>query len=312
MLNRGNYRNWIFETDGAKQSFEKSLFESCERAEWVLHAYCVMGNHYHLALETPEPNLSEGMRLMQSVFSIRFNKFRKEKGHIFQGRFKSIVIEDRQRLGWLCHYIHLNPVRAGICGVDGLRFMEFSSYHHLWNKRKRPSFLNLEVCLDSAGELKDTPAGRRKYAEYLSWLVEDEPRQKAMLFDKMSKGWAMGTKGFKAALLEDEKNLKACMKLGVSEAKEMREVVWDAKLEACLSALNIDFNDYTAFKKSESWKIAVAGYMRQKLLCRNGWLAERLGMGSEYAVSRYVSELFSGKRREAKQLYKTIIAKVKD
>jgi putative transposase len=252
------------------------------------------------------------MRLMQSVFSIRFNKFRKEKGHIFQGRFKSIVIEDRERLGWLCHYIHLNPVRAGICGVEGLRFLEFSSYHHLWNKRKRPSFMSLESCLESAGELKDTPAGRRKYAEYLSWLVEDEPRQKAMLFDKMSKGWAMGTKRFKAALLEDEKSLKACMKLGVSEAKEMREVVWDTKLEVCLAALNIDISDCAAFKKSESWKIAVAGYMKQQQLCRNGWLSDRLSMGNEYAVSRYVSEMFSGQRMEAKKLYDTIITKVKD
>ncbi len=74
MLNRGSYRKWIFEDDGAKMSFEKALFETWERAGWVLHAYCVMDNHFHLALETPEPNLSEGMRLLQSVFSIRFNK----------------------------------------------------------------------------------------------------------------------------------------------------------------------------------------------------------------------------------------------
>ena len=76
VLNRGNYRSWIFEDDGVKKSFEKSLFETCQKTGWILHAYCVMGNHYHLALETPEPNLSEGMRFLQSIFAIRFNKFR--------------------------------------------------------------------------------------------------------------------------------------------------------------------------------------------------------------------------------------------
>ena len=75
ILNRGNYRSWIFESEGAKKSFEKTLFEACEYAGWKLHAFVVMGNHYHLALETPEPNLSEGMRWLQSVFAMRFNRF---------------------------------------------------------------------------------------------------------------------------------------------------------------------------------------------------------------------------------------------
>lgn len=205
VLNRGNYRQWIFESDGAKASFEKSLFETCERAGWVLHAYCVMGNHFHPALETPEPNLSEGMRLLQSVFSVQFSKYRGEKGHIFQGRFKSIVVEDLERMGWLCYYIHLNPVRAGVCRVDGLASLGFCSYRHLWRKRGWPSFLDLETCLRAAGGLKDSSAGRRKYAEYLEWLAEGEPHQKALNFEGMSKGWAMGSDEFKGALLEDEK-----------------------------------------------------------------------------------------------------------
>ena len=60
VINRGNYRKWIFAEEGAKAAFERALFESCERAGWVLHAFCIMGNHYHLALETPRGNLSEG------------------------------------------------------------------------------------------------------------------------------------------------------------------------------------------------------------------------------------------------------------
>ena len=81
VLNRGNYRQWIFREEGAKLAFEATLFEACERAGWVLHAFCVMDNHYHLAVETPRGNLTEGMRWLQSVYATRFNRFRKESGH---------------------------------------------------------------------------------------------------------------------------------------------------------------------------------------------------------------------------------------
>jgi putative transposase len=113
---RGNYRNWIFEDEGSKDSFQKCLFEACESAGWILHAYCIMGNQYHLALETPEPNLSVGMKWLQGVFATRYNRLRKERGALFQGRFKSILLEE-DRLGALCSYIHLNPVRARISAL---------------------------------------------------------------------------------------------------------------------------------------------------------------------------------------------------
>lgn len=311
VLNRGNDHHWIFEEDEAKRSFENSLFEACERAGWVLHAYCVMGNHFHLALETPQPNLSEGMRLLQSIFSIRLNRLRKERGHIFQGRFKSIVVEDLDQLSWLCHYIHLNPVRAGICGVEELRSLDYCSYRHLWDKRKRPQFLDLGTCLQGAGGLKDTSAGRQKYAQYLARLAEDEPRQKAMLFDRMSSGWAMGSKEFKEALLGDEKNMRACIELRMSDAREMRELVWEKSLATCAARLDIDLNALGSERKAADWKVAIAGFLKQKMLCRNGWIAEKLDMGTEYGVSRYVTEMLSGKRATAKKLYDTLITKSK-
>ncbi|MGH9818223.1 MAG: transposase, partial [Candidatus Acidiferrales bacterium] len=127
VLNRGNYRGWVFKSEGAKQGFEKALFEACGRFGWVLHAFCIMGNHFHLAMETPRGNLSEGMRWLQATFASRFNRLRKESGRLFQGRFKSLAVEDLQRLSWLCHYIHLNPVRAKICRVEQLRDQRWSS-----------------------------------------------------------------------------------------------------------------------------------------------------------------------------------------
>ena len=106
VINRGNYRSRIFESEGARKSFVGTLRECCEAQGWCLHAWCLMSNHYHLLLETPEPNLVDGMRWLQSVFANRFNRFRKENGHVFQGRYKSIVLEDAA-MGPVAHYIHL-------------------------------------------------------------------------------------------------------------------------------------------------------------------------------------------------------------
>ena len=311
VINRGNYRSWVFESEGAKKSFQKALFEACERAGWKLHAYAIMGNHYHLAVETPEPNLSEGMRWLQSVFALRFNRFRREHGALFQGRFKAIVVEDYEQLGWLCHYIHLNPVRAKVCEVAELKALEYSSYWLLRKRRLRPKFLSFEACLEGAGGLADGSYGWKKYEQYLEWLSEDEPRMKSMKFDQMSKGWAMGSKEFKIALLDDEKRLSASIELGDSDAREARELAWEKSLLECLRIVGRAAGDSVAGRKSEDWKVAVAGYMKLKRLCRNGWLAERLGMGSESGVSRYVSQMQSGERKGAKETFDRIIAKIK-
>jgi REP element-mobilizing transposase RayT len=107
--------NPIFEDEGAKRAFKTTLFEACVRSRWRLHAFAIMSNHYHLALETPEPNLTDGVRWLQSTFANRFNRFRRQSGHLFQGSFKSLIVENTERMSCLCHYLHLNPTRAGIC-----------------------------------------------------------------------------------------------------------------------------------------------------------------------------------------------------
>lgn len=312
ILNRGNYRQAIFEEEGARFSFEQTLFETCERCGWILHAYVIMGNHYHLALETPQPNLSEGMRWLQSVFATRFNRLRKENGHIFQGRFKSIVVENPDRLGWLCHYIHLNPVRAGISTIDSLPAYRYGSYHYLWSKSARPSALRVSAFLQTAGALKDTPTGRKKYADYLGWLAEDDAGKKEMRFDQMSKGWAQGTTEFKEALLEQEKEKKSYLPMAVQDAGRMRAVAWSERMRRCLKILGRSIDEATETRKSAPWKIAVAAHMKTRMLCKNRWLFRELNMGSEYAVSRYVSEMLQGERNEAQKLYRRITANIKD
>src|SRR5688572_16507787 len=92
VINRGNYRRDLFKDEGAAASFQSCLFEACTRFRWRLHAFVIMRNHYHLAVETPEPNLSEGMKWLQGTWAARFNRFRSESGRPFQGRYKALHV----------------------------------------------------------------------------------------------------------------------------------------------------------------------------------------------------------------------------
>jgi len=311
VINRGNYRQWIFEDEGAKRAFEATLFEACERAGWVLHAFCIMGNHFHLALETPDGNLTVGMRWLQSVFATRFNRFRKESGHLFQGRFKSLIVEDVERLAWLCHYIHLNPVRAGLCSVEALPGHRWSSIWHLHNPKERPSFLKFEACLGESGGWRDDRAGRERYGRYLAWLVEDLPAQKAMAFAQMSRGWALGSREFKKSLVAEERQARVVLRQTQTDATEARELAWQSQVERCLKALGKGVQDVSRDRKSADWKVAVAGHMKANGLCTNRWLAKELNMGVEFAVSRYVGEMAAGKRDGAGALESVLTAKIK-
>ena len=93
VINRGNYRRGLFAGEGAAAAFERVLDEACVRFGWRVHAYVIMRTHFHLALETPEPNLSLGMKWLQSTWVSRFNRLRRITGRPFQGRFKALHVE---------------------------------------------------------------------------------------------------------------------------------------------------------------------------------------------------------------------------
>ena len=202
VINRGNYRSAIFRAEGAKRAFESCLFEACAKSGWLLHAYVLMSNHYHLAVETPEGNLVTGMQWLQATFANRFNKLRGERGHLFQGRYKSLLVEEGGPLGQVCHYIHLNPVRAGVVPVEKLPGYRYGSYWYLPRPRQRPAGLQLATALREAGDLADTKAGWQAYAQYLSWQASDGPAGRNKAYVSMSKGWALGGADFKHTLIK--------------------------------------------------------------------------------------------------------------
>ena len=112
VTSRGNAQAPIFLDDEDRASFLAVLAECIARFTWICHAYCLMDNHYHLIIETPDANLSAGMRQLNGVYTQRFNRRHGRVGHIFQGRFKAILVERDSYLLELCRYVVLNPVRA--------------------------------------------------------------------------------------------------------------------------------------------------------------------------------------------------------
>lgn len=306
VINRGNYRADIFKEEGARVAFMECLFEACTKAGWVLHAYVLMSNHYHLALETPEGNLVEGMRWLQSTYANRFNRFRGESGHVFQGRYKALLVEDGEGLGAVAHYIHLNPARAGIVPLARLAEHRESSFVALMEPKHRPGCLQVDTFLNAAGELADTATGRRKYREYLEWLGENEPAQKQLKFESMSRGWVLGGKAFKQALVTEHRAKLAQGGREEGSTRETREILWAEALKKGMTKLNKTAVDVAGDRKAAPWKVALAAHLKSVSTVSNVWLAEQLRMGAPDGVSRYVSELRIGKRPDAEKLGRKI------
>ena len=114
VMSRGDRREAIFGDDADRKRFVETLGEACAKTDWQVHAYCLMGNHFHLVVETPSANLVAGMRWFLSTYTARFNRRHKLFGHLFSGRYKSLIVDGESNgyLQTVCDYVHLNPARA--------------------------------------------------------------------------------------------------------------------------------------------------------------------------------------------------------
>jgi putative transposase len=139
VTSRGNARDKIFGDDRDREVFLSTLGTVVKRYNWLCHAYCLMDNHYHLVIETPEANLSIGMRQLNGVYTQKYNRRNQRPGHIFQGRFKAILVQKESYLLELCRYVVLNPVRAGV--VEKPEAWKWSSYQSTAGMRKKSDYL---------------------------------------------------------------------------------------------------------------------------------------------------------------------------
>jgi putative transposase len=285
VISRGNYRKPIFEGGGGA-AFEKSLFEACEKCGWLLHAYVIMNNHYHLAVETPQPNLVDGMRWLQGTFGIRFNAFHGERGHVFQSRYKSLVIEEGRPLLGLVNYIHLNPVRAGLVAVGELRQFVLSSYPKFFAKSPRSGLTRTRFL--GALEFPDSPSGMKRYAEHLEFSEENDPAVRDEISRRYCRGWAVASQEYREELKGAFAESAESGSPEGEEWAELRETKWEKLLLSLLKAANKTKRDVTRDAKSAPWKVKIARELRNKSTATNGWIAKRLVMGHPTRVCNLI------------------------
>jgi len=172
VTSRGDGREDIYLSDEDKETFLKVLAHAVDRFGWVCHAWCLMTNHYHLLIETPRGNLSQGMRHLNGVYTQRFNRKHGRVGHVFQGRFKAILVEKDAHLLELCRYIVRNPVAAGM--VEDVSDWPWSSYRATAGLEQVPAFACVDWILEQFGTSRD------RYREYVDQASEeDAPLQRA-------------------------------------------------------------------------------------------------------------------------------------
>ena len=163
VTSRGDRQEAIFDDDRDRTAFLNVLGEVVSRFRWQCHAYCLMGNHYHLMIETPEGNLTKGMRHLNGVFTQWSNRRHQRSGHLFQGRYKAILVDRDAYFLELARYIVLNPVRAAMAKQP--QQWAWSSYGAMIGKSTAPAWLTTDVLLGEFG--KSRLRARRKYQQFV-------------------------------------------------------------------------------------------------------------------------------------------------
>ena len=174
VMNRGAGRQKIFKDRVEREIFLQTLAEACHQFCIEVHAYCLMGNHYHLLIKTPLANLSRAMRHINGVYTQRYNRSNHTDGPLFRGRYKAILVDSDSYLLHLSKYIHLNPMSARM--VDNLEEYEWSSYLAYIDKIKSPVWLVRE---EVYGQLTQT---EHKAEQYRCFMVNEDLDKKLIKF----------------------------------------------------------------------------------------------------------------------------------
>jgi hypothetical protein len=255
-----------------------------------------MTNHYHLLVETPEPNLVAGMRWFQTTYTVRFNRRHEVSGHLFQGRYKAVAV-DPEETGYfvtLSDYIHLNPVRARMISLHERLFdYRWSSYRWYALKTGRPEWFEAGRVLGEL-DLDDSAAGRKLYAERMRDRAADErANRNAAQNDGLRRGWCLGGASFRERMLgllekSGEKFSKAKEVEGAvrrnHDSNEARRVLVEAM--SCFGMKEIDLMQS---KRSDPRKVAIARLIRSRTSVSNQWIVRELSLGHVSNVSRYCS-----------------------
>jgi len=193
ITSRGNEKKIVFKDDHDRENFLGTLQHVNKRYHWICHAYCLMDNHYHLLIETPDGNLSLGMRQLNGVYTQLFNRRHKRTGHLFQGRYKAILIQKDSYLLEVCRYVVLNPVRAR--RVEKLEDWKWSSYRATGGRGKtHPCLTKSWVLRQFSGSKEDA---EREYRQFVKWGIGEES-----IWRKVKGQALLGEEGFVEGLMD--------------------------------------------------------------------------------------------------------------
>jgi REP element-mobilizing transposase RayT len=281
VMNRGDRREPIFQDDKDRLGFLAALDEVCQKTGWQVHAYCLMPNHFHLVLETPQANLVSGMKWLLGTYTSRFNRRHKLFGHLFSGRYKALIV-DGSGTGYLktvCDYVHLNPARAKLLEpTKKLATWPWSSLRsYLLPRRKRPKWLRVDRLLGEHGIPNDTPAGGRAFGQRMELrrAAEDDPAQ----LKALQRGWCLGDKAFREELLA-----QMSQQMGEHHYGEERVLAMEDQAEQAvqdgLRRLGWKEVDLARRPKGDREKLKLALRLRKETAANIKWIATRLQMGT--------------------------------
>ena len=285
LLNRGDRREEIFRDDLDRESFLQTLGAACEKTGWQVHAYCLMGNHFHLVIETPRANLVAGMKWLLGTYTMRFNRRHKLSGHLFAGRYKSLLIDERDLdyLRAVCDYVHLNPVRAGLVKRrEPLEKYAWSSYpSYLQSARRRPSWLRCDRLLGEHGLARETRRARLEFRRRMEQRRVDANDPAA---EAIRRGWFIGPEEFLARLL-DQLDRPVSEHHHSRERTQTDEQKAEAIIRAALAKIGWGNEELKRHRKSNPHKVRLAQQLRTRTSVSLKWIAQRLEMGSWTHVS---------------------------
>ena len=295
VMSRGDRREEIYLNDVDRQDFLKTQAEACEKTGWQIHAYCLMRNHYHLVVETPNANLVAGMAWLQSTYTIRLNHRHKLIGHVLSGRYKAQLV-DGSGDGYfrtVCDYVHLNPVRARLLNPeDRLMSYPWSSFpYYLSAPAHRPKWIRVDRLLGEHGLRADTAAVREQFERQMEARRLEEADEEAL--KAFRRGWFIGSEAFRKQMLEQMED-----KLGDHHSGEQRRETAQAKAERIIAEeinrLGWDESHLAGVLKTHPEKLAIAARLRRETTLPIKEIARRVHLGTFKSANARLHAIMKG------------------